>query len=67
MKNVTLMIGKHKLVVDLVFASLAQCSDAIEGKTIVTNIHGRVKYNLAGSEIRLADKKLGPRTTFSPR
>ena len=31
-KNVTLMIGEHKFVVDLVLASLALCSDVIEEK-----------------------------------
>ncbi len=65
------MIGEHKFVVDLVLASLAPCSETTEESTIVTNIHGRAKCYLfgseQGSEIRLADKKTGPRTFFLPR
>ena len=33
---------------------------------MVTNIHGRVKFNLVESEIRLADKRVGPYLLISP-
>ena len=59
-KNIALMIGEHKFVIDPVLASLAPCLGNQRQAPLSlndTNIHGRVKLNLVGSETRLADKK----------
>ena len=66
-KDVALMVGKHEFVVDAVFASLDLC---FKGKPkeryhTVTNIHGRIKFNLVGNEIRLADITAVRRRTCS--
>ncbi len=59
-KHVARMIGEYEFVIDRVLASLALCSEATKRSTIVTNIHGRVKCNLVGSETRLSEtKRLG--------
>ena len=60
-KNIALMIGEHKFVVDPVLASLVPCLGNLREAPLSlngTNFHGRVKLNLVGSEIRLADKKM---------
>ena len=47
-KNITRVIGKHNLVVDEVFASLASCLEGTsESYAVTTNIHCRVKCNLS--------------------
>ena len=38
-KNMTLVIGEYKLVVDAVFASLFSCLEAVDEKQALTNIH----------------------------
>ena len=39
-KNITLVIGKHNLVVDAVLASLASCLEATDKRyAVTTNIH----------------------------
>ena len=38
-KNIALVTGKHKLVVDAVLASLASCLEATDEMYAVTNIH----------------------------
>ena len=50
------MIGEHEFVVDLVLASLVPRLEATEESIIVTNIHGRVKLNLIGNELRRKQK-----------
>ena len=47
-KNITLVIGKHNLVVDAVLASLALCLEATdENYAVTTDVHCRVKCNLS--------------------
>lgn len=65
------MIGENEFVIDRVLASLTLLLDTTEENAIFTNIHGRVKFNLVGSEIRTAGKNDGLRTSVlslpSPR
>jgi hypothetical protein len=65
-KNVARMIREHKFVIDRVLAPLAPCLEATREKYFVTNIHGWVKFNLVGSEIRFADKNVGLVPPHSP-
>ena len=53
------MIGENEFVIDRVLASLTLLLDTTEENAIFTNIHGRVKFNLVGSEIRTAGKNDG--------
>ena len=64
-KNVTVMIGEHEFVVDIVLASLSLCLKQLKRCTITnfTNLHRRVKFNLFGSEIRLTGRRRD-RTTY---
>lgn len=73
-KNVTGVIGEHELVVDCVLASLVVLwlEEATRKRaTIITNLDGRVKFNLVRSEIRQQTKSrttylltlLGPKTS----
>ena len=74
MKNVTGVIGEHKLVVDYVLASLVVLwleETTQKRATIITNIDGRVKFNLVRGEVRQQTKSrttylhspLGPKTS----
>ena len=60
-KNVSVIIGEDKFVVNIVLASLALCLKATEEtySTIFTNLHRWVKFNLFGSEIRLVSRRRG--------
>ena len=46
MKNVTVMIGENDLVLNLVFATLAQGSVLTDRWYYIINLHGWVKLNL---------------------
>jgi hypothetical protein len=49
-KNVTRVIGEHKLIVDCVLASLiVPCLGQRKKTNIITNVNGRVKFNLVRS------------------
>ncbi len=42
MKDITRMVGEHKLVIDVVQQTTS----------LVTNLHGRVKFNLCSVTVR---------------
>ena len=68
MKNVSVMIGEHKFVVDRVLASLALVQRKSWKSTVVMNLYGWVKcYLVAVKVIRLADKTVEPHTSSFPR
>ena len=46
MKNVTAMVGENDLVLNPVFATLAQGSVVTDKWYYITNLHGRVELNL---------------------
>jgi hypothetical protein len=53
-KNVTAMIGEDKFILDVVLATLSKDQAQPKRCTRDTNVNGRVKSNLEGSETALA-------------
>ena len=53
-KYVAVMIGEHKLILDVVLAALSKDQEQLKCSTSDTDIDGRVKFNLGGSKTELA-------------
>ena len=54
-KHVAIMIGKHKLILDVVLATISKKDQGqLKRSTSDTDIDGRVKLNLGGSKTGLA-------------
>ena len=53
-KYVAVMIGEHKLILDVVLAALSEDQEQLKCSTSDTDIDGRVKFNLGGSKTELA-------------